>query len=239
MAEQKQQQKDKRTTLPGKIFGIFITILIWLFISLLISIVLEWIGMIYFWPEQGTQHARNMYHQELSYINEGFNQKYVSQSQLKTISDIYRFYEDLGEKLSINSWLSSISQQTYLANLIRDFIHAIQRFSEYLIAAGYIIQVFVLRLSILIISWSSFAIAFLIGATDGLVLRDLRTWGGGRESTSLYLLGKYSIIPLLMGPWIVYLSLPFSIHPVYILLPFIFLFGLSIRLFFERMKKYI
>ena len=40
----------------------------WLFLSLLFSILLEWIGMVLWWEEQGLLHSRLMLQSELSYL---------------------------------------------------------------------------------------------------------------------------------------------------------------------------
>ena len=48
----------------------------------------------------------------------------------------------------------------------------------------------------------------------------LRCWGGGRESSFVYHWAKRSAMPLLVLSWVIYLALPFSLHPTFIVLPF-------------------
>jgi len=48
--------------------GIF-RLFFWLFVSLLFSILVEWIGMIFWWPEQGTHHSLTMLSNELGYLS--------------------------------------------------------------------------------------------------------------------------------------------------------------------------
>ena len=83
-----------------------------------------------------------------------------------------------------------------------------------------------------------FVLAGLIGAVDGLVERDLRRWGGGRESSNVFNLAKRSVVPAFVSACVIYISLPFSIDPVVVLLPFALLLGLAVRISFERLKKY-
>ena len=41
----------------------------WLLVSLLFSIVIEWIGMVFWWEEQGLVHSRQMLSAELHYLD--------------------------------------------------------------------------------------------------------------------------------------------------------------------------
>ena len=40
----------------------------WLLVSLLISILIEWVGMVFWWEEQGLAHSRQMLVNELQYL---------------------------------------------------------------------------------------------------------------------------------------------------------------------------
>lgn len=57
--------------------------------------------------------------------------------------------------------------------------------------------------------------------------RDLRRWGGGRESAFVYHWAKRLALPLLELIWAIYLALPFSLHPSFVVLPFATLPALS------------
>jgi integrating conjugative element membrane protein (TIGR03747 family) len=84
-----------------------------------------------------------------------------------------------------------------------------------------------------------FLLFCLIGVVDGLVQRDLRRWGGGRESSYLYHYAKRSSGSFVIGAWVIYLALPFSIHPVFIVLPFAVLFAISVSIAATTFKKYL
>jgi integrating conjugative element membrane protein (TIGR03747 family) len=119
-------------------------------------------------------------------------------------------------------------------------LHAlIYPFSEYALAAMQITQVFAVRLGILLLALPLFAMFALIAIVDGLVQRDLRRWGGGRESSFVYHWAKRAALPLLVLTWVVYLALPFSLHPSLVILPFATLFALSIAVTASRFKKYL
>jgi hypothetical protein len=73
VAVQRQQVRQQGLiagliTLPFRLFGVLCG-------SLLLCIVIECIGMHFFWPEQGWRHAQGMLNYELSQVSEHFTQR--------------------------------------------------------------------------------------------------------------------------------------------------------------------
>ena len=50
---------------------------------------------------------------------------------------------------------------------------------------------------------------------------------------------KRSALPLLVLTWVIYLALPFSLHPSFVVLPFATLFALSVAVTASTFKKYL
>jgi integrating conjugative element membrane protein (TIGR03747 family) len=50
-----------------------------------------------------------------------------------------------------------------------------------------------------------FGLFTLVALVDGLVQRDLRRWGGGRESSFVYHYAKTAAMPLIIMAWVLYL----------------------------------
>ncbi|MNG03621.1 hypothetical protein D3C84_867100 [compost metagenome] len=69
--------------------------------------------------------------------------------------------------------------------------------------------------------------------------RDLRKFGAGRESSFVYHRAKRAVLPLLIVPWIIYLSLPFSLNPIAIFLPCAVLLGVAVAITSTTFKKYL
>jgi integrating conjugative element membrane protein (TIGR03747 family) len=84
-----------------------------------------------------------------------------------------------------------------------------------------------------------FVLFSLVALVDGFVKRDLRRWGGGRKSSFVYHWSKRSAMPLLVSSWVIYLALPFSLHPSFMVLPFAALFALSMAVTAGAFKKYL
>src|SRR5690606_418885 len=102
----------------------------------------------------------------------------------------------------------------------RYYLSQVYVFSEsYLIAAAYTVLVFVVRLLVLCLMLPLFFMAAFVGLVDGLVRRDIRRFGAGRESGFIYHRARATLVPLLVLPWVTYLAIPISVSPLLILLP--------------------
>ena len=226
MAKQQQYQPPRRKEpgLIGQAVSALVQLVIWLVISLMLSIVIEWIGMVWFWPEQG---AEQLYNQSLTI------KKDVIATTQESVSWIAR-----------QSWLKTLLNKVpdvpegSFSSVEKSVHDLYQQHRDHLQASTYVTQTFVIRLALILFSLPIFALAVLIGAVDGLVERDLRRWGGGRESSNVFNLARRSVVPSFVAACVVYISLPFSINPVLIIIPFATLIGLATRIAFERFKKY-
>ncbi len=81
--------------------------------------------------------------------------------------------------------------------------------------------------------------AAFVGLVDGLVRRDIRRFGAGRESGFIYHRARASLIPLAVLPWVTYLALPVSVSPLLILLPSAVLLGVAMDIAAGSFKKYL
>ena len=87
--------------------------------------------------------------------------------------------------------------------------------------------VFSVRLAILSLATPVFLLFSLVALVDGLVQRGLRRWGGGRESLFVSHYAKKAVLPLVVITWVTYLALPFSLDPMFIVIPFATLFAFA------------
>ena len=93
--------KDTRTAPPqrkepgfiGRCFGFLVATFFWVIASLIISILVEWVGIAFFWQEQGSQHAYRVLLHDLGYLNER-----VTASVNVWVVSIYETVHDL------NTW---------------------------------------------------------------------------------------------------------------------------------------
>jgi integrating conjugative element membrane protein (TIGR03747 family) len=214
----------------------------WLCFALLFSIVVEWIGMVLWWPEARTEHSQRLLAQELTYLNADFRRSIVTRD---TAAYVRRF-RDMSYTVLIEwtrlaeliAWLStpaSPEDPRWLGTLRASY----RRVVDFVMAAITMTQVFAVRLAVLTLALPAFLLFSLVALVEGLVRRDLRRWGGGRESAFVYHHAKRLLFPSLLLVWIIYLSLPFSLHPNWVILPFAGLFALAVTVTTSTFKKYL
>jgi hypothetical protein len=106
--------------------------------------------------------------------------------------------------------------------------------------ALYTAQDTALRLVIVVFALPAFVLACLLGAVDGLMRRDLRKWGGGRESSFVYHHAKATTFLALGGGFGLYLAWPTGgFNPAYMVLVFTALVAWSLSLTLSSFKKYL
>ena len=101
------------------------------------------------------------------------------------------------------------------------------------------VLVFLVRLLVLCLTLPLFLMAAFVGFVDGLVRRDIRRFGAGRESGFVYHRAMAALMPLVVLPWGLYLALPVSISPLLILLPAAVLLGVAVSVATGSFKKYL
>lgn len=226
-------------TLPLRMLGVLIG-------SLLLSILIECVGMHLFWPDQGWRHAQGMLDYELNHLSTHFTRSAVVQEPGRTAHQLIdSAYQWLFVKTGLLDWVSQASARSRApsygdARDARYYISQVYVWSErYLIAAAFTILTFMVRLLVLVLTLPLFLLAAFVGMVDGLVRRDIRKFGAGRESGFIYHRAKASLMPLAVLPWILYLTLPVSVHPLLVLLPSAVLLGLAVNITAASFKKYL
>jgi len=216
--------------------------ILWLILSLVFSILIEWTGMVLWWSQQGIEHSRKMLEVEISYLDADFRHSLVTSDPAqfaKAVADntYYALFE-LTRVVDLLAWVSRPPARGEKG--LRPGLHSLYRpVADFVIAAMQITQVFSVRLAVLTLATPVFLLFTLVALVDGFVQRDLRRWGGGRESSFVYHWAKRSALPLLVLSWVVYLALPFSLHPTFVILPFATLFALSVAVTASSFKKYL
>jgi integrating conjugative element membrane protein (TIGR03747 family) len=214
----------------------------WLFLSLIFSVLIEWIGMLFWWEEQGLDHSRQMLVSELQFLGADFHRSWLTAHPMQFASDLSdRFYHIAFEWTGIVDLIQWITPVPGLEESgVRPVLHRFYRpVADYILAGMQITQVFAVRLTILTLAMPVFGLFTLVALVDGLVRRDLRRWGGGRESSFVYHYAKKAAIPLIIMAWVLYLALPFSLHPSWIILPFALAFAFAVTITASTFKKYL
>ncbi|CAJ0796967.1 TIGR03747 family integrating conjugative element membrane protein [Burkholderia multivorans] len=244
VAAQRQQQRQQGliaglVTLPFRFFGVLCG-------ALLLCILIECVGMHFFWPEQGWRHAQGMLDYELNQFSTHFTRSAVVQEPGRTAHRLVEStYEWVFVKTGLLDWMRDASAQASAPSrgVHRDFRYYLAQVyvwtERYLIAAGFTVLTFIVRLLVLVLTLPLFLLAAFVGLVDGLVRRDIRKFGAGRESGFVYHRAKAALMPLAMLPWVTYLALPVSLHPLVILLPSAAMLGVATNIAASSFKKYL
>ena len=226
---------DPRRPRPGPLgrgINLLFAVLSTLLAALVVSVVIEWLGMWLWWPDflaqEGQLHAKAMFRKEVAYLRADFAPGLASLNPVAfaTATSLW-CYELLFVWFGVDlALLAADAVRGTLAN-------------DYVVSATYVVKLFGVRLAIATLSLPGFLLIALVSASEGLARRDLRKWSGGTESGWLYHHAKRFLLPTLFIAWLLYLGMPVAIHPNWIFLPAMLLFGLAVEVTTATFKKYL
>ena len=194
--------------------------------SAVAAVVIEWIGMLFWWPEEGAAHAARMLAIETGYLNRDF----VEAAFVARPAEAMARARDWAwgwtmERTGAAAALGWLGDRTGLGEFAR--------------AALTTLELFAVRLTVLAFSLPVFAVFVLCGLATGLSMRDIRRWSAGREFGGVHhALRRLPGRVLALGCF-AYLSLPFAIHPTAVVLPSAALLGAVCALAAGTFKKYL
>ncbi|MCS3511137.1 MULTISPECIES: TIGR03747 family integrating conjugative element membrane protein [Pseudomonas] len=243
MATSAQNTPPQPIQRPGLIvsaISLVLRIIGLLIASLLFSILIEFAGLMLFWGDQGWRHSQAMLTNELGWLSDHFKSSLIIQQPGQTIVQVLDF---LNQWLLVKTGFADFAQQARVSSQGNGFWSGINQLyvsiEDFVLAAVYVTFTFVVRLFILVLATPLFLLAMLTGFVDGLMRRDLRKFGAGRESSFVYHRAKRAVTPLLIVPWIIYLSLPFSLNPLVIFVPCAAMLGVTTAITAATFKKYL
>ncbi|WP_419735708.1 TIGR03747 family integrating conjugative element membrane protein [Pseudomonas sp. COR18] len=241
----KNQQAYREKGPISRLLGLPFTLMGILLVALFFSIVSEWIGLFFFWPQEGWRHSQQMLNSELTWISTAFSDSLLMDETDQTARwIIVQTYEWCFEKTGLIDWISRSAEQARLnSNRGTGLQHYLGKtyvyIEDYGLAAVYAVLTLLARVMILILTIPLVLAAVFTGAADGLVRRDLRRFGAGRESGFIYHRAKMLILPLWVAPWIIYPALPITVNPMLVLLPSTVALGLIVSITVGSFKKYL
>ena len=214
------------------IFGFVTASIAMVICAAICGIVIEWLGMWFWWPEEGASHAMTMVVREASYLHRDFVKATLFGWSPLDVVNWFAVYIT-GEPLH----QGTLEPARYMPrNLFNGYMQWVQ---EYLLAAVYVTMVCIIRFCIILFTLPLYGLFYLIAFIDGLMLRDLRRFGGARESGIRHHYAKNAVLPSLWGGWTIYMAIPFTIHPNWILVPSVILSSLALWIATRFFKKYL
>jgi len=254
MADEQDKGTKQNTSPPARRPGL-LRLLLWelpwqvvgiLLASLFFSLLIEYVGLIFWWPEQGSLHTRAMMETELGYLSSNFTRSLFIPAPAMTVLawinlGYHRVFIESGFLAFISRGAASeAGDNTILTGEISAAAcWLLAHLREFLQATVYISVVFLVRVAILLLSVPLFVMVVMVAVVEGLSRRDLRRYGAGYESSFLYHHAKRFIRPSLIYPCMLYLSWPVAVYPNLVLLPAALLLGASVTVLMSTFKKYL
>lgn len=215
----------------------------WLVMGLFGNIVLECVMVGWLWPQEGPKRSQAMMEAELTYLQHDFQGSLLVEAPAAFATRMAldlreRLYQRTGVETAIAQAdrVSRKAEEGQFKNLLQQMIAGTR---IYLQAAIIATEVYAIRVAVLILALPIFVLLGLVALVEGLVERDLRRFGGGRERGQVYHLAKRGIAPALTLPWVIYLAWPTTVHPNWVILPFAFLFAAALYVTTSSFKKYL
>lgn len=222
------KRPDIWSWLFGNTLGNAFKLMKWSLLAIGASVLIEWIGMIWFW---GPDHSRQILELELTYLG-AYNKN--------LITGLYP--SDLGAQFigAANTIVSALKLREISSHLADGVVGSATQIAIYGIdSLVNTIFIFAVRAAICVSAITGFVLVGLVAFVDGLVERDIRKACGGIESAMLYHRAKRLLVPILFLSFGGYLTAPVSIHPSMVFLPVMALFAYALFVTAKTFKKFL
>ncbi|WP_413715444.1 TIGR03747 family integrating conjugative element membrane protein [Serratia ureilytica] len=217
-----------------------------LLVSLLVSLLIEYTGMAFFWPELGASHSEAVMNTELGYLSSEFTRSLLMSTPSVTVTRwVTLAYQWAFVDSGFLNWVhrayeSQASSQNAVARELNSWSGWLAgTLKEYLLATVYVTVITLVRVTILVLSIPLFILVLLVALTEGFGRRDIRRYGAGYESSFVYHHAKRMVKPAVYIPCMLYLSWPTAVYPNLLLLPAAILLGIAVTVTTASFKKYI
>ncbi|EIC4463616.1 TIGR03747 family integrating conjugative element membrane protein [Salmonella enterica subsp. enterica serovar Virchow] len=213
--------------------------------SLLLSLLIEYAGMTFFWSEEGAAHSRAVMNTELGWLSTEFTRSLLLSAPAETVPAwISAAYQWLFVDSGMQTWLHAQQAGTAAGRSVSEFSSELSQWlayhlHDYLLATVYVTVVTMVRVVILVLSVPLFVMVVLVAVVEGLGRRDLRRYGAAYESSFVYHHAKKSVRPAIYVPCIIYLSWPGAVYPNLMIWPAAMLLGLAVTVTVASFKKYL
>ena len=225
MAEHIEKNKTQRGFFGNAIHKVMVVIL-WLAASLVFSLIVEWVGLAFFWSAEGAGHSARVLANDAHYLN--FE---LSRSWLGLISS-----GAIGATIADHVYYV-LFQFTHIEDVL-NVLKSKQIMSDVTNATFNTLQSFCVRLAITVLALPLFVLAAVWGLCEGQIRRELRKYGADIERGFIYHIAKYTAGGVIIIPIILYLSLPMSVNPGWVFVPFAAVLAINMMVMSATFMKY-
>lgn len=213
--------------------------------SLLLSLLIEYIGIAFFWPEAGAAHSEAVMNTELGWLSTEFTRSLLlsepSVTVVRWVSTAYQwafmdsgFWTGSGSSMHTRCTVTMPSpgkSTAGAAGLPATCVNTCWPRYGSALSPG--------TRHHLVLSVPLFVLVVVVALVEGLGRRDLRRYGAGYESSFVYHHAKKLVKPAAVVPAMLYLSRPTAVYPNLLLLPAAVLLGIAVTVTTASFKKYL
>jgi len=219
----------------------FLLPLIWIYsivkylvIALLIGIIIEWVGMTFWWP---TDHAEQTFNAEILFQNTSYTTSITGHSPAELSKTTTSYVQTAISENVVVTYLSNLSQSQPTNAALRTIANSVYQLSGYFEAALFTTLTITMRATIIMLSLGLILIVALLSTLDGLIERELRHYGGDGEHSRIVHLAKDWVPRFAKIAPILYLGWPEQANPVYFFLPAMLALGFTNFIFVANYQK--
>ena len=215
---------------------------LWLFVGLPLAVLItQWVCVFWLWAPQGLERLELLRDQEWARVHAlGLQSPLPGAATLpaEVANGLYRtVYLDSGLDQQVRDLAGKHPSELGFGQKLDRTLFQIIGPALYAAMVG--LQIFGLRLAMVVLFMPLFLLAVVGGGGDGWISRYLRRHRGERESGFLYHRFKRSIYFCLVAPISLYFLLPISLDPRLLFLPAAGVMGLTARMAVMWFKKYL
>lgn len=205
----------------------------WFVIIALLVLIIDLFCVFVLWSPDGVSRLEQVLHQELEFLG-------LPQAKVDFLIGVATsLYDTVFVSTGIDGMMRHATSLTPSATGNSTEIEFVETLRPAIETAMIGLQLFALRLGVLLLTSPFFAVVVLGAVSDGFLGWYLRRTGGERESGFIYHRAKRGLAWSIVGLWVVYLLPPVAMDPRYILPPFLLIAGIAIRLQVAFFKKFL
>ncbi|MYB34483.1 MAG: TIGR03747 family integrating conjugative element membrane protein [Gammaproteobacteria bacterium] len=203
----------------------------WLFAlagALFLSVVIEWAGLTFLWPDQGSARSAHVLERDLAYLGVERGQPAADPGSAPALAAVIfgRLYRGVMVDTGLEAVLRGLSG---FSSLVADYLEACLN----------TVQTFLVRVAITLTALPILVLFALWGALEGMVRRDLRRFGGDIERGMVYHWLKHFAGALVIMPVVLYLAWPGAVNPAWVFIPFALALAVNVMAITATFTKYV
>ena len=203
-------------------------------VATVIAILIEWVGMVFFWPHD---HSQVTFMTEIQFLGAHFSTSFAGVSPAELALELAVFVKSIMTENALVQYFYGVATSPQSSAFESSLGRFLADISEFMQAAAFVIMTITVRLTVVILSCMMLFLAFTVSAVDGLTERELRKFGGDIEHSRIVHLALYWAPRLIAIAPVSYLAWPHIANPVYFFTPALCVYCATNYALFSQYQK--